>query len=230
MNGDMLFPDARGRSSTAVPGKAAVRDDHVYSAIVLAHGGTGQQKIFTNPQGQSIPSLKGSSITVAQVHQLTYTEITTNLTQAGQLGNAIGDAAIRAIGISIEQAGFNNSSGAINAWGATQLEVTDIASKVFFQFKNSSSIQTQGPVWAYPAAGAIYGNSVVTASSLAANGPNGLPRKLRLPILVSRTDNLEGVVGVAGSASLVFGVTSGAGQATLLTCMMHVLVKADVRG
>lgn len=234
MQGDFLFPDARGRSATAVAGKAAVRDDNVYSALVLAHGGTGQTTIFANPKGQSIPALKGSAIAISATHQLTYTEVTTNLSQAGQLGNAIGDAAIRAIGISIEQAGFLPTTGAINAFGASMYEAADISSKVFFQFKNSSSIQTQGPVWAYPAAGGLYGSMATTLStvspSLVANGANALPRKFRLPILVARTDNLEGVVGIAGSSSLAFSTTTGAGQASLLTVMMHVMVKADVRG
>lgn len=234
MQGALYMPDGRFRSPTAVPGKADVRDDHVYSAIVLAHGGTGQQKIFTNPQGQSIPALKGAAITVAQTHQLTYTEVTTNLTQAGQLGSAIGDASIRAIGISLEQAGsIPGAGGTLNAWGATQLEATDVASKVFFQFKIASKIQIQGPIWAFPAAGAIFGSMSTTSNdltrSLVSNGANGLPRKLRLPILVARTDTLEGVVGVAGASSLVFSTTTGAGQATLLTVMLYALVKGDVR-
>jgi hypothetical protein len=233
MAGGFLFPDARGRSATAVAGKADVRDENVYSAIALAYGGTGQQKIFSNPQGQTIPALKGSSITVAQAHQITYSEVTTNMTQAGQLGSAIGDASLRAIGISIEQAGINPTNGALNAWGATEFEATDIASKVFFQFKNASKVQTQGPIWAYPSAGGIWANMASAVSgvvpSIATNGPNGLPRKLRLPILVARTDTLEGVVGVAGGASLVFSTTTGAGQATLLTVMFHALVKGDVR-
>lgn len=233
MQGAMYMPDGRFRSPTAVPGKADVRDDHVYSSIVLAHGGTGQQKIFTNPQGQAIPTLKGAAITVAQVHQLTYTEITTNLTQAGQLGSAVGDASIRAIGISIEQAGYNPVGGAVNAWGATQMEAADIASKVFFQFKIASKVQIMGPVWAFPAAGGVFGSMATTANNvtqgLVANGPNGLPRKLKLPILVARTDTLEGVVGVAGAASLAFSTTTGAGQASLLTVMLFALVKGDVR-
>lgn len=233
MQGSIMFPDARGRSATAVAGKADVHDDHIYSAIVLAHGGTGQQKIFTNPQGQSIPSLKGAAITVAQAHQITYTEVTTNLTQAGQLGSAIGDISVRAIGISLEQAGQNPSAGTLNAWGATSFEALDVASKVFFQFKVSSKIQIQGPTWSFPAAGGVFGVIATTANnvtqSLVTNGPNGLPRRLKLPILIARTDNLEGVVGVAGSASLVFSTTTGAGQASLLTVMLHALTKGDVR-
>lgn len=231
--GSMYFPDGRFRSPTAVPGKADVRDDNLYSAITVAHGGTGQQKIFTNPQGQAIPTLKGAAITIAQAHQITYSEITTPLTQAGQLGSALGDASIKAIGIAIEQAAMT-PAGAINAFGATQYEACDISSKVFFQFKLASKVQAMGPIWAYPAPGAIYtGGMGATISgqafAVATNGPNALPRKLKLPILISRTDALEGVVGVASGASLAFSTTTGAGQATLLTVMFHALIKGDVR-
>jgi hypothetical protein len=227
------FPDGRFRSPTAVPGKAAIHDEHVYSAIVLAHGGSGQQKIFTNPQGQTIPALKGSSITVAQAHQLTYTEVTTNLNKAGELGSALGDAAIKSIGLSLEQCGIG-STGTLNTWGATQLEACDVSSKVFFQFKNSSNVEVQGPVWAFPAAGGIFGSISSTANAvtqgLVNNGALGVSRRFKVPILVARGDSLEGVVGVAGSASLVFRTTDGAGAASLLTCLMGVMTKRDVRG
>src|ERR1700682_3618374 len=96
----LIVPDARFRSPTAVAGKSDFRDEHVYSAIVVAHGGEGIQKVFTLPQGQAIPELKGSAITAtANAHQLTFTEATTNMNKAGELGSAIGDASIRAIGV-----------------------------------------------------------------------------------------------------------------------------------
>lgn len=233
MDSAMYFPDGRFRSPTAVPGKAAIRDEHVYSAVVLAHGGSGSTKIFKNPQGQTIPSLKGSSITVAQAHQITYTEVTTNLDKAGELGSALGDAAIRAIGLTLEQVGYG-LAGAVNTWGATPLEVADVASKCYFQFKNSASIQIQGPIWSFPSAGGLFGAVTSTANAVTQgilnNGAMGMSRRLKVPILVARNDSLEGVVGVAGSSSLVFSTTTGAGQASLLTCMMYVLTKSDVRG
>ena len=232
MRGSLYMPDGRFRSPTAVPGKADVRDDHVYSAIVLAHGGTGLQKIFTNPQGQSIPTLKGSSITPTATHQLTYTEVTTNLTKAGELGSSIGDASIRAIGLSLEQA-YVGPTGTVSTYGATNQEACEVASKVFFQFKIAGKTQIQGPTWAFPAAGGVFGSLATTANAvtqgLVVYGPNGLPRRLKLPILVARNDTIEGVIAVAGASSLTFSVASGVGQSTLLTVMLFALVKGDVR-
>lgn len=232
MDTRLYLPDARGRSATAVPGKSDLKDGHLYSALVLAHGGTGQQKIFQNPQGQSIPALKGSSITVTQAHQTTYSEVTTNLNKAGELGSGIGDAAVRTISINIEQAPIG-VDGSISAWGATQLEVADIQSKCFFQFKVGGKAQSEGPVWAYPSAGGVYGSISTTANASAlgvvSNGLPGSMRRLKFPIMVARTDTIEGVLGVGAGASLVFRTTTSAGAATLLTVMMHCNVRGDVR-
>lgn len=225
-----FFPDTRLRSSTATGGQSDFRDENIYSAIVLAHGGGGQQKAFTVPQGQSIPSLKGSSITVAQAHQLSYTELTTNLTQAGQLGAAIGDASIRTIGLTLEQAGTSaDGVGTINAWGATELEFKDVQSKVFFQFKVAGKVQIQGPTTLFPSQGGIFGYTTFSGSAVLNNGSMGVPRKLRMQIPVSRTDNLEGVIGVAASSTLVFRTTTGAGAASLLWCVLSANIRGDVR-
>lgn len=229
MAGQVFLPDARFRSPTAVPGKADVRDVNLYSAVVLAHGGQGQQTIFTNPRGQTIPSLKGAAITVAQAHQLTYTEVTTAMTKAGEFGSSIGDVSIRAIGATLEAAPQSPNDNSISAWGATLLEAADVASKVFLQFKIAGKMQIEGPIWTFPAAGGIYGTNVMTAGSLVQNGPNAVPRRLKLPILAARNDTVECVVGVAGSASLVFRTTTGAGAASLLTVMLVALTKGDVR-
>lgn len=222
------FPDSRLRSATAAEGRSDYRDENIYSAIVLAHGGGGQQKAFTVPQGQTIPALKGSSITVAQAHQLSYTELTTNLTQAGQLGAAIGDASVRAIGLMLEQAPVA-TDGTIQAWGASHLDALDVASKVFFQFKVAGKVQIQGPTTLFPAPGGVFGFSALTNNSVLNNGSNGQPRKLRMQIPVSRTDNLEGVIGVAASATLAFRTTTSAGAASLLWTFLAANVRGDVR-
>lgn len=224
------FPDSRLRSSTAAGGQSDYRDENVYSAIVLAHGGGGQQKTFTVPQGQTIPALKGSSITVTPAHQLSYTELTTNLTQAGQLGASIGDASVRAIGLMLEQAGTSaDGVGTINNWGATQLESMDVQSKIFFQFKVAGKVQIQGPTTLFPAPGGVFGFTTFNGSAALTNGPMGMPRKLRMQIPVSRTDNLEGVVGVAASSTLAFRTTTGTGASTLLWCVLAANVRGDVR-
>lgn len=223
-----FFPDARFRSPTAIAGQSDYRDENVFSSLVLAHGGGGQQKTFTVPQGQTIPALKGSAITVAQAHQLAYTEQTTNLTQAGQLGASIGDASVRAIGLMLEQAPVD-TAGNIQAWGATQLESMDVASKVFFQFKVAGKVQIQGPTTLFPAPGGVFGFTTSTATAILTNGPMGVPRKLRMQIPVARTDNLEGVIGVAGSATLAFRTTTGAGAASLLWVVLAANVRGDAR-
>lgn len=232
MRGSLYMPDGRLRSATAVPGKSDVRDDMIYSAVVLAHGGAGVQKSFTVPQGQAIPSLKGSTITLAQAHHTLFTEATTNVAQAGQLGAAIGDASVRSIGLRLEAAPVKQD-GSVDTYGATQQELAEVTSKVYFQFKIAGKIQTQGPVPSFPANGGIFGSLAVTASgaarSLATNGALGVPKKLKLPILISRTDTIEGVVGVAGSAALVFRTTTGEGAASLLMVELQALVKGDVR-
>lgn len=247
MQGRLLLPDARFRSPTAVAGKADMRDENVFSALVLQHGGAGQTRCFTVPFGQSIPTLAGSSINApAQSHQKTYTELTTNLAKAGELGSSLGDAAIRAIGITIEQAGFqpfvaggwaaSNTLG-IRIFGATQFEVADILSKTFFQLKIAGKKQIEGASWMFPAPGGVYGsvgtattgNNVSNTASMASNGLPGMPRKLKIPILVARTDTVEGVFGVAGSSSLAFSNTAADGQPVLTWFTLHTVLKGDVR-
>lgn len=214
-----LMPSAQLRSPTAVEGKSDLRDENVYSAVVVQHSGSGQQKIFTVPSGQTIPRLGGSTAPL-QNWQVTYTEATTNLTKSGELGSAIGDAAVRGIGITIEQAAFTLATGAPRTFGATQFEVADILSKCFFQFKVAGKLQVQGPVFAFPASGGAFGAVSTTGNAATAsvqqNGWPGNPRKLKLPILVARTDTLEGVFGVAGGSSLAFSSTASDGQPCLV--------------
>lgn len=233
MADQILLPDPRFRSPTAVGDKSDGRDENIYSSLVVAHGGAGQQKVFTVPQGQNIPRLAGSGIAPTAAHQLTYTETTTNLTKAGEAGSAIGDFAVRAIGITFEN-GWYDASGVLNTnYGMGQQEVYDTLSKTFFQLKIAGKKQIEGATFMFPASGAGYGGistteSTVTVSSLN-NGWPGQNRKLRLPILVARTDTIEGVFGVAGSSSLVFSTTSGIGQSSLIWFNLISLVGGDVR-
>ena len=210
-----------------------MRDENVFSALVVQHGGAGQQKVFTVPQGQAIPRLAGSGITVpTSNHQVTYTELTTNLTKAGELGSSIGDAALRGIGITIENA-YYDSSGVLNTYGAGQQEVAEILGKTFFQLKIAGKKQIEGAAWMFPAHGGTYGSlstteTEVTVSQLG-NGAPGRGRALKLPILVARNDTLEGNYGVAGGDSLTFSVTSGIGQPCLVYFSLLATVKGDVR-
>jgi len=229
----VLLPDSSQRSPTAVPAKSDMRDDNVYSAIVLQHGGQGAQSIFTNPRGQAIPRLNGSAITVpTSGHQVTYTEVTTNISQAGQLGAAIGDASFIGFGATIESAYYTSSTGALNTYGAGQQETAEILAKVFFQMKVAGKQQIQGPLYTFPAMGAQVGTISTTANAATVSTGNngwGQMRRLKLPILVARQDTLEGIVGVAGGDALTFSVTSGIGQPTLVTMVIRALVAGDAR-
>lgn len=234
MDPKLLVPAPTFRSPTAVGGKSDFRDDHIYSALLLQHGGAGQQKVFTIPQGQQIPALKGSAVSAStNAHQLTYSESTTNLTQAGQLGSGIGDAAIRAIGINMETAAITLTTGQPRAFGSTQFEVSDVLAKCFFQLKVANKPQITGPVFAYPASGGAMGSVSTTGNaataSVVGNGWTGMLRRLKIPVPIARNDTLEGVFGIAGGSSLAFSTTTGEGQPSLIWFNMYVNVAGDVR-
>lgn len=197
MAGNFLMPDNRFRSPTAIEGKSDMRDDSIYSALVIGKGASGQQKLFTVPQGQAIPQMGDFAKATLPAHHKIYTEVTTNLTKAGELGSSIGDASIRSIAITLEQKGINPADGKLTTWGASQYETAEILSKFFFQFKVAGKTMTQGPIWMYPAGGGAVG-SIATAALTSSNVSNGMPvggKRLKLPILIARTDTIEGVVG-----------------------------------
>lgn len=231
----LYFPDARGRSATAVQGKSDLRDENIFSALVFAQGGTGQQLVFTNPRGQSIPSLKGSTITPVQPQNLTYTELTTNLTKAGELGASIGDAAIRSIGATITPAPLNNNATASGyaLYGAQPADAAEILNKTFFRLEIAGKKQIEGATWMFPGLGALYGTMTTTSSATTAgvvsNGLPGKGRQLRIPIMIARSDTLNGVVGIAGAATLAFSTATGAGQETLVWYHLLAAVRGDVR-
>lgn len=220
-------------SATAVAGKGDARDENVYSSLVVQHAGTGQQKCFTVPQGQAIPTIRGATTATTQAHQLTYSDLTTNLVEAGKLGNAIGDAAFRGLSIQIEQAAYTNSTGAIRAFGATQFEVADVLAKAAFEFKVAGKKQVIGPVHQFPATGGVSGSISTTGNaatvSLANNGGGWGARRLKTKIMCSRNDTLEGIFSVATGASLAFGVTTGEGQPCLVWFNLFADILGDVR-
>jgi len=232
MGSKVLLPDARFRSPTAVEGKADMRDENIYSSLVIGHGAAGQQKVFTVPQGQAIPRLVGSGIAPTAAHLLTHSELTTNLTKAGEAGSALGDFSVRAIGINFES-GYYDSAGALNTYGMGQQEVNETLSKTFFQFKIAGKKQIEGATFMFPASGGAFGSIATTENSVTvsqvSNGWPGAVRRLKLPILVARTDTIEGVFGIASSASLAFSVTTGVGQCSLVWVNLWSLVKGDVR-
>jgi len=234
MSASLLLPDARFRSPTAVDDKADMRDENIYSSIVAGFGGAGTQKLFTVPQGQAIPRLVGASITPMAAHLLTHDVHSTNLTKAGEAGSSLGDFSIRALGLSFEN-GWYDGSGALNSYGMGQQEVNDTLSKCFFRLIIAGKKQIEGSVDMFPAYGGVYGGistteATVTVSQVT-NGWPGTNRRLhpKLPILVARTDTIEGVFGVAAGATLNYSANSGVGQSSLIKCNLTSSVKGDVR-
>lgn len=228
----LLLPDARFRSPTAIEDKADMRDENLYSSIVVGHGAAGQQKMFTVPQGQAIPRLVGAGIAPTAAHLLTHSELTTNFTKAGEAGSALGDFSVRGLGITFEN-GYYTAPGVLNTYGMGQQEVNETLSKTFFRLFIAGKKQIEGATWMFPATGSAFGGIATTGNNTTVatvnNGWPGSMRRLKLPILVGRTDTVEGILGVAGSASLTFSATTGVGQCSLVWCNLLSLVKGDVR-
>ena len=230
----MVYPNPRYRSVTAATGIGDAHDGMVYSAGVLAHLGQGLLKLFSVQFGQSVPELKGTGITAtANVWQATYTLTTTNLDRPSQLGDNLGDASLRGIGVTIETAAVTLTTGAPRAFGATQFEVADILSKCAGEFKIGSKPQMQGPVWGYPqyggAAGAISTTGNAQTASIAQNGAIPIGREFRTPMMLGRYDSLVFELSVANGATLAFSNTGTDGQPTLVWCLLLVDFMTDVR-
>lgn len=230
----LMFPDASGRSPTAVPGKSDLRDENVYSSGVLAHGASGTIQLFTTPRGQQIPELAGSGITATTAaHQMKYTELTTNITQAGQFGSALGEGSVRGVGLDVENAYVAFATGVPNTYGAGQQEVSEILSKCFFRLSIGGKKQIESAMRHLPASGGSYGSVATTANAATvtqlSNGIPGSWRNLKVPILIARTDTVVGDLGVAGGASLAFSVTGSIGQPCLVWAVLKTAIKGDAR-
>lgn len=222
------------RSATAAPGYNDIRDDEIYSAGVLQYGGQSEMTLFTVPKGQGIPYLRGAAITATtNGWQATYSDLTTNLAKAGELGSAIGDVAVRCIYATIEQAAYSATTGAFNTYGATPWDVQDILEKVYFKLKVGGKTYIQGQLFRFPSGGGAYGAISTTQTGVSmgtvGNGMPGKGRPLRFPIVIERTDTLEAIVGVAPNSSLALSTTTGTGQPTLLWINLASNVGGDVR-
>jgi hypothetical protein len=225
------------RSATALEGESDVRDDMIYSSLVICHGGSSQQKMFTVPQGQTIPKMAGVGIAPTEAHHLIASELTTNQDKAGELGSSLGDAAVRSISLNLEQAA-PLAAGTFGTYGATPLEVAEFMSKTFFQFKVGGKVMIQGPVGQFPASGGIAGSTSVSTtvtnttkvSGFAQNGQSLMGgRRIKVPIQIARNDVVVGVLGLPNGAAYSFSVQSTVGQATLVTCVLGAMVRGDVR-
>ncbi len=227
-----LFPAAQ-RPSTALQGVGDSHDDNIYSALVVAHGGVGTQSIFLAGIGSAIPQITGTAITSTNLpaHYQNYTNVTTMIQQAGQLGNAVGDFSIRALGCTIDQAAVTAGTGAARAWGATAFEVVDICSKMRLEVKLSNKRRILGPLWSYPQLGGPMGFTTSTATSFVQPGLFATGRRSASRFEVARNDTLT--VDVAADAALAFSDTSFAGshtgQATLIWVLGIGTANSDVR-
>lgn len=233
MSMNVILPKGR-RSATAAPGYEDVRDDEIYSAGVLQYGGQSEMSLFTVPKGQSIPYLRGSAITATtNGWQALYSDLTTNLAKAGELGSGIGDVAVRTVFATIEQAGYSASTGAYTTYGATPWDVQDILSKCYLKLKVGQKVYIQGQLFRFPAGGGAYGSISTTQTGVSmgtvGNGLPGRGRPLKMPIVIERTDTLEAIIGVAPNSSLVTSTASGTGQPTLLWINLASNVGGDVR-
>jgi hypothetical protein len=222
------------RSATAAPGYEDIRDDEIYSAGVLQYGGQSEMSLFTVPKGQAIPYLRGSAITATtNGWQSLYSDLTTNLAKAGELGSGIGDVAVRAVFATIEQASYNSSTGVYTSYGATPWDVQDILSKTYLKLKVGQKTYIQGQTFRFPSGGGAYGSISTTQTGVSmgvvGNGVPGRGRPLKMPIVIERSDTLEAIVGVAPNSSLVLSTASGTGQPTLLWINLASNVGGDVR-
>lgn len=234
------------RSATAASGISDIRDENLYSAVLLQNGGAGPISFFTVPKGQAIPALKGAGSAVSlNAWQLIHGDHTTNLEKAGELGDGIGDAGIRGITLHLEAAAVVQVDANVplkTAYGAAALEISELQRKTSFELKVSKKPMFKSPFFAFPTVGGAVG--AIASSGTAAttmindittNGNPGSIRRLVRAIMASRRDTLEGVLTVAGSSTLLFrdnaGVIGAQTQGTplLCWCVLPSNIRGDVR-
>ncbi len=213
-----------------------IRDDLLYSAACLQYGGNGTVQLFNQGIGGSVQAIRQSTVITAptQAYQTTFSRAYTNLQQAGVLGTVIGNVAIYAIGLDLEQAGIVPTTGVLTATGATQYEHADVAAKAAFVLKiGTTKDASSGPFSSYPTLASVYG-SVATSnsgntSSVASNGlPNGNGRSVSSYIKVTHNQTVSGEIQIANQATLVFRDSTGVGAATMARCICRCAAGMDV--
>jgi hypothetical protein len=226
-------------SPTAAPGQTSIRTEHIYSAVVVQHGGSAAVSMYLNAKGQNIPVMGSLSGALPQSQQR-YSDLTTNLVQSGQTGGTIGDALLYSFGLTIQQASFSQALGTPSLYGGTTQEFGEILAKLSFVITLVNREQIQGPVWAFPSTGGIVGsvaianNTTTTGASgvvsVLSNGVPGIGRQLQEPLPLARVDTLQGILAAGNNDTLVFSQTgtTSAGQSTLIWCNAVSTVSADV--
>jgi len=231
-----IVPAPTFRSPTAVENESDLLDQNIYSAFLVANGGNGTQRVFSVATGGSIPQMLGSTVAPTNAWQLSYSDLTTNLTKPGELGSAIGEGAVRAIGITFEQAGITPATGAQTSYGMAQYEVADALRKLSFEFQIGQKRQIVGAVHMFPGFGGVGGSVSTTGNaqtaSIAVNGMLGSGRRLKYPIEVARTDTIAGIFTCGAGSSLLFSnttTTAGNGCPSLIWVNLLTTVAGDVR-
>ena len=230
-----MLPGTKFRSQTAAQNIGDICDKVIYSSIVAGHGGGAPAKAFTVPQGQAIARMMGSGIAPTEAHHLIHDYHSTNMEKAAEVAGSIGSAAVRGISVQLEVAKPLPAT-LFGTFGATPQDVCDFLSKVFCQFRIGGKDMISGPVTIFPSQGGPNGSTSIAVGPLftgsMTNGSNisaGQGRRLKIPIQVDQTDIISMVFQGGNGATLVFAVTSGVGQATLVTTLLSAFTRGEVR-
>jgi len=236
MASNFLVPTPDFRSPVAAPGQSGMRDDHVYSAVLVGHGSAASVNAFAQGQGGPIQSM--GTVTGATASQTTFSLTTTNLSQSGVVGSNIGDIGIREIGIQVQQAyAAGASTGlSLSATGADQQGMVQITSKMSYQLNLVNKPMNQGPLFAYPSPGGTFGSTAVASTSatqagivnsVVSNGVPGKPRRLEVVLAISRIDTIQAIFAVGAGDTLSF---TNSANPTLLWNVFYCNVAADLMG
>jgi hypothetical protein len=221
-------------SPTSAPGLMDAVDDHIYSAGVFADGAANALSLFTVPIGQTMVTSKGATIvdtTWPTHYKGAQTELHTSMEQAGQLGQAQGDASIRAIGVTVDQASIVRATGLYSAYGATPFEVNDLTSKVWFELTITRKRKSMGPLFLYPNLGTAAHSGPSTTANATTVGYSqigfGGGRKLKVGIGIGKNDTP--VAKFSPTATLDFNTSDTVGQPVLFWCVLFANVAREVR-
>lgn len=99
----------------------------IYSAILLGHGGCGEQKMFTTPIGHFIPRMIGVGKFIVQSHHENHSPLTTSVHVAGTGGGEELETAI-IVGLRLR---FENHP----VWGVSPFQVEEILQTLYLRLR-----------------------------------------------------------------------------------------------
>jgi hypothetical protein len=150
------------------------------------------------------------------------------------VAGSIGDARIRGISVQLETA-KPLAAGGFGTYGMTPADVVEFLSKVYCKFYVGGNEQIVAPVGHFPAAGGPQGSvfcaAAATATGVLSNGNAILGgRRLKVAIPLGQTDLISMQFACGNGSTLVFSVTTGVGQSSLVTTYLSAFTRGDVRG